>query len=99
AERNNSRPLIVMRLPPEIRAIAARPVTVTVSEPNQAPRTYQQTIGAVVTLVPDSVRPQVQQFVTEDRPTRSNDRSQDCHVCGNRTLTFSSFGGTSISIT
>jgi hypothetical protein len=98
AEPIKLQPVLVMRLPPEIRAIAARPITVTVREPNQAPRTYQQTIGAVVTFAPDSVRPQIQQFVTEDKPTRSNDRSQECHVCGNRTITFSSFDGKSISI-
>jgi hypothetical protein len=57
-------PAAIARLPPAIRAIAAQPVTVTITRPNEASKTYQQTIGAVVISAPESEREQVQRVIS-----------------------------------
>jgi len=57
-------PAAIARLPPAIRAVAAQPVMVTITKPNEAPRKYEQTIGAVVTSAPESEREQVQRIIT-----------------------------------
>ena len=69
-------PAAIAILPPRIRAIAARPVAVTITEPDQEPITYQRTIGAVVVSIPEPERERFEQIITSSITNESDTSSK-----------------------
>jgi len=62
-------PRAIAILPPAIRAVAARPVIVTVTKPAQATERYEQTVRAIATSIPETARDGLEQIIEAQQPS------------------------------
>jgi len=75
-ERVEVAPSAIAVLPSATRAVAARPVIVTITKPNEPSERYEQTLGAVATAIPETARDRLDQIITTQQANTTDNSSK-----------------------